>query len=81
VRSFDFLLLGFTLGLAGLWSLYWLSMATHELIDAVVHHVLPKNYTWWMPYAGVGFTGALSFGAFFMMLRCFRYAFIANSKS
>lgn len=65
--------------LAGLLSLPYLLMAFHDLLDGL-RGQLPPGEAKWEPYAAVGLTDSLSFGAFFMAIRFLRYAFLPKPK-
>jgi hypothetical protein len=71
--------LAITSALAGLVSLPYLFMAGHELVDAA-HGQLPADEARWEPFAAVGLTGTLSFGAFFMAARFLRHAIHSKPK-
>jgi hypothetical protein len=71
--------LGIISALAGLMSLPYLFMATHNLFGALRGQQLPPITSKWDPYAEVGLMGSLSFGAIFMAFRLLRYAFTAKT--
>ncbi len=80
MRKTLYVALGCISALAALVSLPYLFMSMHDLFDAWAGQLQPDIPKWDL-YIGVGLFGTLSFGAFFMTFRVFRYVFSIKARN